>query len=155
MLTRFRLRRPALRLDAVVGSDKSRGAVIRELIEPNIDAFDFTHTLRMLTPRLRTIYYPVGRKLVRGAGVAFAEAPSPPRYNLPVYNVEAEYVENKEIYNEYADYFVARARDAEEQGDNDAAARYFRQGYDLVPWCVPCLDNACRLEHGAGVECGN
>ncbi len=138
-------------VDAIFGGE--RREIFRSFIGPNIDDFSVISTIPVTSPHWRTTFYPLGRRIETGSGIAIASAPVV--INPPVYKADDEgYVETKDLYADYAVYHLARGRALLAGGERDKAQQAFRQGLEIVPYCIPCLKNFCLLDENHDERCG-
>ncbi len=130
-----------------------RRSIFRSFIAPNLDAFAVFSTVPVTNPSWRTTFYPLGRRIEVGAGVAIAGAPvviRPPRFRAE----SVDYVETKELYADYAVQHLARGKALLSTGDPEGAKRAFLAGLERVPYCIPCLKNYCTLDEHRDERCG-
>ena len=146
LLERGKKRWPRLYYDEEKVRTRVKMDIYAQFLAPNMDAFSITHVMPFSSPRGKTTYYPVGRGLEAGSGTFIADVP-PVKPSPPVYRAESDdYVDTKEIFAEYAVYYLARGKDLLARGDKRAARQAFLDGLAVVPYCFPCLRNACELE---------
>ncbi|MEZ0310649.1 MAG: DUF2723 domain-containing protein [Myxococcota bacterium] len=146
LLERAKKRWPHLYYDEEKVRTRVKMDIYAQFLAPNMEAFSITHVMPFTSPRGKTTYYPVGRALTAGAGSVIADVP-PLNPTPPVYRAgSSDYVDTKEIFAEYAVYYLARGKDLLAKGDKQGAHQAFMDGLARVPYCVPCLRGACELE---------
>lgn len=145
VLDKLRLRMPKL-FDATTQRGPGKRDMFDDFILPNSESYAITHVLPYTSPNMHTTILPLGRRVERGTGTEVARdvprfTPAPPVYRRD----DADYVETKALFAEYAIYDLALARDALSRGDRAAAKAHLEQGLATVPYCIPCLRNMCTL----------
>lgn len=147
-MEKIKKRWPAFVFDAKEIFASERRDIFRQFILPNLDSFAVYYMLPFTSPRGRTTIYPLGRRVEAGSGLVVAEASDAPIVtHFPVHDAESSaYVETKELYSDYAIYYLARGKAFMEAGNRDAAKSAFLDGLSVVPYCIPCLKNLCVLD---------
>ncbi len=154
LLERAKLRWPQLQYDAEVLRTRKKMDIFSQLIAPNMGVFSITHVMPHPSPRAKTIFFPVGRGLEAGSGVVIADV-EPVNPRPPVYRANSpEYVDTKEIFSEYAVYYLAKGKDLLARGDEEGARQAFLDGLERVPYCIPCLKNLCAIDDNRDERCG-
>jgi hypothetical protein len=144
-LAKAKKRWPALVYDPELLRREKSLDIFAQFFLPNMEHFSITYALPVSSSRHKTIFYPLGRVLAPGTGVEIAEVPfidpTPPTYRAD----SPSFVDTKAMFSEYAVYHLARGKALLEHGDRDGAKRAFLDGLERVPFCIPCLRNACQL----------
>ncbi len=152
-LAKAKQRWPALSYDPELLRSKKSLDIFAQFFVPNMEHFSIIHVMPFTSSRGRTTFYPLGRVLEAGSGGAIAEVPfidpTPPAYRAD----SADFVDTKAMFAEYAYYHLARGKAVLEQGNKDGARRAFLDGLARVPYCIPCLRNACQLEVEESERC--
>ena len=153
-LEKMKRRWPAFVFDVKEIFEGDRRSIFRSFIAPNLDSFAVFSVVPVTNPNWRTTFYPLGRRIEPGQGVSIGDAPVVMR--PPVFRAESEgYVETKELYADYAVQQLARGKALLASGDREGAKRAFLEGFDRVPYCVPCLKNFCLLDENRSERCGS
>ncbi|MEZ0310650.1 MAG: DUF2723 domain-containing protein [Myxococcota bacterium] len=152
-LEKMKARWPAFVYDVKEIFEGDRRGVFRSFIAPNLEAFAVLSVVPVTNPSWRTTFYPLGRRIEPGMGVAIADAPVVIR--PPVFRADnKEYVETKELFADYAVQHLARGKALLAQGDAEGAKGAFLGGLMRVPYCIPCLKNFCTLDGQHDERCG-
>jgi hypothetical protein len=153
-LEKMKKRWPAFVFDVKDIFEGDRRGIFRSFIAPNIDAFAVFSVVPVTNPQWRTTFYPLGRRIEAGLGIAIADAPVVVR--PPSFRADSDgYVETKELYADYAVQYLARGKALVSSGDPEGAKRAFLAGLQRVPYCIPCLKNFCTLDDNRDERCGS
>jgi hypothetical protein len=118
-----------------------------DLLEPNLNKFTFVMTRNYNSENFKTTYMTLGRKISKGKGIEFEP------YLKPILTEDSsiishplsEYNIYRDIYSEYAYYYLAKGINNYRLNQRELARKTFEDALRIVPYCLPAQTNLCQL----------
>ena len=143
---------PSFQLRSGWSEEKPPRDVFRNVVQPNIQKFDFIFTGGVNPQDYLVTFAGLGRRVSQGIGVTLDEDSLKRivRYDVvPMDLFVGEFHELKSLYSEYAYYYLKAGQMA---ANRKVAMQYFQKAIEIVPYCIPAKINICQLIKESGED---